>query len=88
LARPFVFHKALQEEIVARTTTVVILAMIFGFAGLVKTSSAADKLLHESDLEYLGAFRVPQGDYGSPTYSGFNFGGRALAINPGEAKGT
>ena len=66
----------------ARTTTVVILALICGIAGLLKTSSAADKLLQLSDLEYLGAFRVPQGDYGSPLYSGFNFGGRALAFNP------
>ena len=72
----------LREEIVTRTATAVILAMILGFAGLVKTSSAADKLLQESDLEYLGAFRVPQGDFGSPLYTGFNYGGRALAFNP------
>lgn len=46
------------------------------------TATAADKLLELSDLEYLGAFRVPQGDFGSPQYSGFNYGGTALAYNP------
>jgi hypothetical protein len=40
------------------------------------------KLLQEADLVYLGAFRVPQEDYGSPQYSGFNFGGTALTYNP------
>lgn len=44
--------------------------------------SVAGKLLSESDLEYMGAFRVPQGDYGSPLYSGFNYGGTALTYNP------
>lgn len=44
--------------------------------------STAEKLLALDDLEYLGAFRVPQGDYGSPLYSGFNYGGTALTYNP------
>lgn len=42
---------------------------------------AEEKLLQFSDLEYEGAFRVPQGEYGSPQYTGFNYGGTALAYN-------
>lgn len=44
-------------------------------------ATAADKLLTLNDFEYLGAFRVPQGDYGSPLYSGFNYGGTGLTYN-------
>ena len=62
-------------------SAVLILATIIVFASAVRIS-AQDKLLQEADLEYLGAFRVPQGDYGSPRYSGFNYGGTALACNP------
>lgn len=43
--------------------------------------AAAGKLLQQSDLAYVGAFRVPQGDYGSPQYSGFNYGGTALTYH-------
>jgi len=59
-----------------------ILAAIFFSLGLATTALAGEKLLDLTDLEYLGAFRVPQGDYGSPQYSGFNFGGTALTYNP------
>jgi len=61
---------------------IIALAILIGFAGAVRVCSAQGKLLRKSDLKYLGAFRVPQGDYGSPTYSGFNYGGTALAYNP------
>lgn len=64
-----------------RTKAAALLAamvMLFGATGI---SFAQGKLLQESDLKYLGAFRVPQGDYGSPLYSGFNYGGTALAYN-------
>lgn len=57
----------------------VFIYVIFGAA----TGALAGKLLQFSDLQYQGAFRVPQGDYGSPTYSGFNFGGTGLTFNPG-----
>jgi hypothetical protein len=56
-----------------------VIAMVFGTTSI---SLAQGKLLQERDLKYLGAFRVPQGDYGSPLYSGFNYGGTALAYNP------
>lgn len=39
-------------------------------------------LLQSSDLRYLGAFRVPGGDFGSPKDSGFHYGGTALVYNP------
>lgn len=65
------------------TTAITILGVFFTLSCGSGISSAAEKLLSQSDLEYLGAFRVPQGDYGSPTYSGFNYGGTALAYNPG-----
>jgi hypothetical protein len=45
------------------------------------STSGSDKLLQSSDLVYQGAFRVPQGDYGSPQYHGLSYGGRALAFN-------
>ena len=37
------------------------------FLILPQTSFAVDKLLQESDLTYLGAFRVPGGQYGCST---------------------
>jgi hypothetical protein len=46
------------------------------------TNTFAGKLIQFSDLEYLGAFRVPQGEYGSPQYTGFNYGGTGLTYNP------
>ena len=36
-------------------------------------------LLGESDLTYLGAFRLPSGNFGA---SSFEYGGTALAYNP------
>jgi hypothetical protein len=36
-------------------------------------------LLHQGDLDYLGAFNVPHGDIGSST---FEYGGTAIAYNP------
>jgi hypothetical protein len=44
--------------------------------------SSAQTLLQQSDLIYQGAFRLPQGEFGSPQYSGFNYGGTALGYNP------
>ena len=42
---------------------------------------AGEKLLQESDFEYLGAFRVPKTDMGGPLYQGLSFGGHAIAYN-------
>jgi hypothetical protein len=39
---------------------------------------AADPLLQQSDLQYMGAFRVPHGTFGG---SSFEYGGTALAYN-------
>src|SRR5436189_6097475 len=36
-------------------------------------------LLHQSDLGYLGAFRLPSGNFGAST---FEYGGTALTYNP------
>jgi len=57
------------------------LVILLAQAAAAGTSAAAGKLLQQSDLEYLGAFRVPQGDHGSPQYSGFNYGGTALTYH-------
>jgi|GEM_PF-1557664 len=46
-----------------------------------QSSPKNNKLLQKIDLKYLGAFRVPQGEFGSPRYTGFNYGGTALAYN-------
>jgi hypothetical protein len=40
-----------------------------------------EKLLSADDLVYQGAFRLPEGDYGSPTFHGFNYGGTAIVFN-------
>lgn len=44
-------------------------------------SHATDKLLQQSDLKYLGAFRVPKIDMGGPQYQGLAYGGAAIAYN-------
>lgn len=43
--------------------------------------SHAEVLLQQGDLTYEGAFRVPQGAFGSQMYNGFAYGGYALAYN-------
>lgn len=65
------------------TRRAIVGAAILSVFGVAAISVAGEKLLGQSDLEYLGAFRVPQGDYGSPQYSGFNYGGTALTYNAG-----
>ncbi len=59
-----------------------VMVIIFSCFAVAELSAASGKLLRKSDLEYLGAFRVPQGDFGSPQYTGFNYGGGALTYNP------
>lgn len=65
-----------------KSAALVIVAMVFGVVGTARISHAVNKRILKSDLEYLGAFRVPQGDFGSPPDSGFNYGGTALTYNP------
>ena len=78
-----VLTRAFEGETMIKTKfAIIVLAIVCGFVGAAGNSAAETKLLHESDLEYLGAFRVPQGDFGSPEYSGFNYGGTALTYNP------
>jgi hypothetical protein len=43
---------------------------------------SAAPLLHQSNLEYVGAFRVPNGQFGDDQYDTFSYGGTALAFNP------
>lgn len=59
----------------------LLIALTVGFAFMAGQSSA-QVLLGQSDLVYQGAFRLPQGDFGSPQYSGFNYGGTAFGYNP------
>lgn len=61
---------------------IITIAMVFCFVAASGLSAAEERRLVETDLAYLGAFRVPQGDFGSPQYSGFNYGGTALCYNP------
>jgi len=65
-----------------QTFAIMTIAIVFWAVAIVGISAAEERLLVETDLEYLGAFRVPQGDFGSPQYSGFNYGGTALTYNP------
>src|SRR3989339_2024676 len=60
----------------------MIASLFVGIGLLAGVASAEDRLLQQSDLIYQGCFRVPGGDFGSPTYSGFNYGGTALTYNP------
>ncbi len=62
------------------TLTAGLLGALAGGAAAGSPSSAP--LLQPSDLVYVGAFRVPSGDYGSPQWTGFNYGGSAPAYNP------
>ncbi len=70
------------EKLAMFKHTFMTIAIVFWAVAIVGISSAEERLLVASDLEYLGAFRVPQGDFGSPQYSGFNYGGTALTYNP------
>ena len=47
-------------------------------------ASAAEKLVQSTDLTYLGAFRVPSGNFGcsDPAKCSFTFGGSAISYNP------
>lgn len=76
---PPIFHSIIYPMTFVKNvlqTITVLLGSLY-----LSNAAAADKLLALTDLEYLGAFRVPQGDYGSPQYSGFNYGGTALTYN-------
>jgi hypothetical protein len=39
-------------------------------------------LLHQSNLVYQGAFRLPKGSFGSPSNVGFEYGGHPVSYNP------
>jgi hypothetical protein len=58
------------------------LAVIVAVVTLHARSSQGLPPLQPGNIQYLGAFRVPPGDFGSGTDSGFNFGGAPLAYNP------
>lgn len=64
------------------TLSLLIIFGIFYSRGFIYAAPPDLPLVQQSNLEYLGAFRVPDGDFGSPLYSGFNYGGRNLAYNP------
>ena len=49
------------------------------FFSLIAVAGHAANLVQLSDLQYLGAFRVPQGTTDTNT---FNYGGTSLAFNP------
>ena len=57
-----------------RKLTCILAVLACAFLSLPKTPLAADKLLQQSDLTYLGAFRVPADQ--------FAYGGRPIAYNP------
>lgn len=64
------------------TLMLVLLGVGQVYTGAVAKTPVATRelpLLHQSDFEYLGAFRVPHGSYGN---SSFAYGGTAPAFNP------
>jgi len=48
---------------------------------LIPLVSWADPLVKGNNMVYQGAFRIPVGDFGSPLYTGFSYGGGAIAFN-------
>ena len=74
-----VLRRDLPVEVRMRTClrSIAVFLMILG-AGAV-FAGPNDPLLQQGDLEYLGAFRVPSGNYGG---SSFDYGGHVLAYNP------
>src|SRR5262249_3862004 len=48
-------------------------------AAVSAVTSGAEPLLTQSNLQYVGAFRLPSGTFGAST---FDYGGTALAFNP------
>ncbi len=53
-------------------------------SGTTTASGGADSevLLTADNLVLEGSFRVPEGDFGAPQWTGFTYGGTALAFNP------
>jgi hypothetical protein len=47
----------------------------------VNPASTQEPLLYRSNLQYVGAFRVPDGQFGPLQYGTFEYGGTALAFN-------
>jgi hypothetical protein len=70
-----------MQNVLKTASLFLLIALPVGCTFLAGQSSA-QVLLRQSDLVYQGAFRLPQGDFGSPQYSGFNYGGTALGYNP------
>ena len=54
-------------------------AWTFTTAASTSTGASTEPLLYQSNLQYVGAFRVPDGTIGA---SSFSFGGSAIAFNP------
>ena len=69
-------------KILAKTTLVIFLMALSVEFTFLAGQSSAQVLLHQSDLVYQGAFRVPTGKLGANQAVGFAFGGAALAYNP------
>ena len=72
-----------------KSFAVVLLAFLVILSGIgllssaiVKAESSTAPLLQMSDLVYQGAFRVPEGQFGSGEYANFNYSDDGLAYNP------
>ena len=46
------------------------------------TLASTEPLLYQSNLQYVGAFQVPDGQFGPDQYSTFEYGGSCIAFNP------
>ena len=46
------------------------------------SGTAGAVVLTAANLVFEGSFRVPEGDFGAPEWTGFTYGGTALAFNP------
>ena len=62
-------------------TVLMILLISAGAYGKTRTSFDASKRIQPTDLEYLGAFRLPEGEPGSEVKS-WNYGGTAMTYYP------
>lgn len=68
--------KILNKREVIKTFFLIVL-----FCTFTKNAFADDPLIYANNLEYLGAFRIPVGDFGGPLYKGFSYGGSVTTFN-------
>ena len=83
----FIFLREVRTYLKAKRMTKMRKILILFLLALLPSyywgeAATSSTLIQQTDLVYQGAFRLPSGDFGSPQYSGFNYGGTAIGYNP------